>query len=179
FARWQRQCLRGEPLDRELQYWRKQLADLSVLQLPYDRPRPALPSVEGERHGLRVPRELVAQLRALGNREGATLFMVMLAAFQVLLHRYSGSHDVVVGIPIANRSLRETEALIGFFANTVVVSADFSRHPTFREVLARVRTTALEAYDHQEVPFETLVEKLAPKRALSRNPLFQWAFQLL
>ena len=102
----------------------------------------------------------------------------MLAAFQVLLHRYSGSNDVVVGMPIANRSLRETEALIGFFANTVVVRTDFSGHPTFREVLARVRTTALEAYDHQEVPFETLVEKLAPKRDLSRNPLFQVAFQL-
>jgi amino acid adenylation domain-containing protein len=178
FAWWQRQCLRGEPLDRELQYWRKQLADLSVLQLPYDRPRPTLPSLEGERHGLRLPGELIAELRALGNREGATLFMTMLAAFHVLLHRYSGSDDVVVGVPIANRSLRETEALIGFFANTVVVRTDFSGSLTFREVLARVRKTALEAYDHQEVPFEMLVEDLAPKRDLSRNPLFQVAFQL-
>ncbi len=104
--------------------------------------------------------------------------MTMLAAFQVLLHRYSGSDDVAVGMPIANRSLKETEALIGFFANTVVVRADFSGHPTFREVLARVRKTALEAYDHQELPFEKLVEDLAPKRDLSRNPLFQVAFQL-
>ena len=178
FAQWQRQCLQGQTLERELQYWRKQLADLPVLRLPYDRPRPPLPSLEGERHRLRLPPELVAQLRVFSNREDVTLSMTLLAAFQVLLHRYSGSDDIAVGMPIANRPLKEAEGLIGFFANTVVVRADLSGRPTFRDVLARVRKTALEAFDHQDVPFERLVEDLSPKRDLSRNPLFQVAFQL-
>ena len=102
----------------------------------------------------------------------------MLAAFQVLLPRYSGSGDIAVGMPIANRSLKEAEALIGYFANTVVIRSDLSGDPTFRELLARVRQTALEAYDHQDVPFESLVQQLAPQRDLSRNPVFQVAFQL-
>ncbi|MEQ1854697.1 MAG: AMP-binding protein, partial [Chthoniobacteraceae bacterium] len=151
---------------------------MPVLPLPHDRPRPPLPSLEGERHRLRLPPELVTQLRALSNREDVTLSMTLLAAFQVLLHRYSGSDDIAVGMPIANRPLKEAEGLIGFFANTVVVRTDFSGRPTFRDVLARVRKTAVEAFDHQDVPFEKLVEGLSPERDLSRNPLFQVAFQL-
>ena len=178
FAEWQRQFLRGPSLDRELKYWRTQLANLPVLQLPCDRPRPALPNLEGERHPIRLQGRLVAQLNALGAREGATLFMTLLAAFQVLLHRYSGSHDIAVGMAVANRSRKELESLIGFFANTVVVRTNVSGNPTFRQLLARVRKTALEAYDHQDVSFERLVEDLAPARDLSRNPLFQVAFQL-
>ena len=178
FAEWQRQSLRGQPLDRELEYWKKQLSDLHLLQLPCDRVRPALPSLEGERLSIRLGEELVGKLNALARSEGATLFMTLLAAFQVLLHRYSGQDDIAVGVPIANRTIRETEGLIGFFANTLVVRTDLSGNPTFRELLARVRKTAVEAYDHREVPFERLVEELAPERDLSRNPLFQVAFQL-
>ncbi len=178
FALWQRQRLQGEKFDRELRYWKKQLADLPILQLPCDWPRPALPSPEGDRIELRLQRKLVAELGALGRREGATLFITLLAAWQVLLHRYSGSRDIPVGMPIANRSVKELEGLIGFFANTVVIRTDFSGSLTFRQLLAQVRKTALEAYDHQEVPFERLVKEVAPERDLSRNPLFQVAFQL-
>jgi len=178
FAQWQRQCLRGRPLERELEYWRGQLANLPVLQLPCDRPRPALPNPDGDRQPVRIERELVARLRALGRREGATMSMTLLAAWQVLLRRYSDSLDIPVGMPIANRPLKKTEGLIGFFANMVVVRTGFSGNPTFRQLLARVRKAALEAYDHQDVPFERLVEELAPERDPSRNPLFQVAFQL-
>jgi amino acid adenylation domain-containing protein len=178
FAEWQRRGLRGRRLARELEYWRKQLGGLSVLQLPCDRLRPALPSLEGERRSIRLGEALVSRLHALAEGEGATLFMTLLAAFQVLLHRYCGQHDIAVGVPIAGRTPRETEGLIGFFANTMVMRTDLSGNLTFREVLGRVRQTSLEAYDHREVPFERVVEELAPKRDLSWNPLFQVAFQL-
>src|SRR5262249_30526380 len=118
------------------------------------------------------------KVKALANREGTTLFMTLLAAFQVLLHRYSGSDDIAVGTPIANRSLKEAEGLLGFFAKTLSMRASFPEGLTFRQVLAQVRKTALSAYEHQEIPFERLVEELAPKRDLTRNPLFQVAFQL-
>jgi amino acid adenylation domain-containing protein len=178
FAEWQRRTLRGQPLERELAYWKKQLAGVPALLLPCDRPHAAQPSFEGDREPVRLGPALVAQLNALGRSEGATLFMTLLATFQLLLHRYSGQDDVAVGMPIANRSLKETEGLIGFFANTVVVRTDFSGRPTFRELLARIRKTAFEAYEYQAAPFERLVEELAPKRDVSRNPLFQVAFQL-
>jgi amino acid adenylation domain-containing protein len=178
FAEWQRQVLRGAPLDRDLKYWRTQLAGLPVLQLPGSRPRPRIPNLEGERQAVSIPPELVARLHVIGREEGATLFMMLLAAFQVLLHRYSGSQDIAVGTPVANRSRKELEPLIGFFANTVVMRTDFSGAPTFRQLLAQVRRNALEAYDHQDVSFERLVEDLAPARDLSRNPLFQVGFQL-
>lgn len=178
FAEWQRQTLRGLPLERELAYWKKQLANLSPLVLPCDRPRGAQPHLDGERESVQLGAELVSRLNALGRSENTTPFMTLLAVFQLLLHRYSGQDDVAIGVPIANRSIKETEGLIGFFANTVVVRVDFSGRPTFRQLLARVRKTALEAYDHQAVPFDRLVQELAPKRDVSRNPLFQVAFQL-
>src|SRR5262249_5895760 len=130
FADWQRQWLRGQPLDRDLKYWRTQLADLPDLQLPGNRPRPRVPNLEGERQPFSVPPRLVAALRVIGLEEGATLFMTLLAAFQVLLHRYSGSDDIAVGTPIANRPRKELEGLIGFFANTVVMRTDCSGAPT-------------------------------------------------
>ena len=178
YAEWQRESLRGPFLERELAYWRKQLAELPPLQLPFDRPHPTEPSVDGEQEPVQLSAAVAAQLTAFSRAEGATPFMTLLAAFLVLLHRYSGQDDFAVGTPIANRPLRETDDLIGFFANTVVLRADFSGRPTFRELLARVRKTALEAYDHQAVPFERVVQDLAPERDVSRNPLFQVAIQL-
>jgi amino acid adenylation domain-containing protein len=178
FAQWQRQYLQGKRLDRELSYWREQLGDMPVLNLPSDRPRPVMPTFEGDREPVWLDQSLLNRLRVLGNGEGTTLFMTLLGAFQMLLHRYSGRDDIAVGTPIANRSLKETEGLIGFFANTIVLRTSFSGEPTFRQVLAQVRKTALAAYDHQDIPFERLVEELAPKRDLTRNPLFQVAFQL-
>jgi len=178
FAVWQRGWLEGEVFERQLAYWRKQLADLPALQLPTDRPRPAVMSYRGARHPIVIPDALCEKLKALSQREGATLFMTLLAAFQTLLHRYTGQDDIVIGSPIANRNRAEMEGLIGFFVNTLVLRTDMSGDPSVREVLARVRQTALDAYAHQDLPFEKLVEDLHPQRDLSRNPLFQVCFQL-
>jgi amino acid adenylation domain-containing protein len=179
FAVWQRDWLQGEVLSNQLGYWRRQLADLTPLQLPTDRPHPPLPSFRGASHYFTLPEQLSAALRQLSRREGVTLFMTLLTAFQLLLHRYSGQDDIVVGAPIANRNRAEIEALIGFFVNTLVLRTNLAGNPTFRELLARVREVALEAYAHQDLPFEMLVEELQPERDLSRNPLFQVTFQLL
>src|SRR5581483_10964636 len=146
------------------------------LELPADRPRPALPSYRGARQSLELPRALIERLTALGRRENATLFMTLLAAFQVLLHRYTGQEDIAVGSPIAGRTRVEVEGLIGCFVNTLVLRADLSGNPTFREFLARVRAVALKVYEHQDLPFEKLVEELNPERDRSRNPLFQVLF---
>ena len=178
FAVWQREWLDGEVFERQLAYWRKQLADLPTLQLPTDRPRPAVMTYRGARHSVVIPDALSEKLKALSRQEGATLFMTLLAAFQLLLHRYTGQDDVAIGSPIANRNRTETEGLIGFFVNTLVMRTDLSGAPSFRELLARVRQTALEAYGHQDMPFEKLVDELHPDRDLSRNPLFQVCFQL-
>jgi non-ribosomal peptide synthetase component F/SAM-dependent methyltransferase len=178
YSEWQRGWLRNETLHKQLSYWKTQLAGLSVLRLPVDKARPALQTFLGEREPVAISASLRAQLNALSQREGVTLFMTLLAAFQTLLHRYSSQNDIAVGAPVANRRHQETEALIGYFANTLVFRADFSGDPTFREVLARVRDSALGAYEHQDLPFEKLVEELHPARDLSRNPLFQVAFQL-
>ena len=179
FAVWEREWLAGDELARLVSYWKAQLAELTVLDLPADRPRPAVPSFRGAARCVTIPASLAAKLQGLGQREGATLFMTLLAAFQTLLFRYSGQDDIAVGTFTANRNRAEIEDLIGFFINTLVLRADFSGSPTFRELLAQVRRTALDAYAHQDLPFAQLVQELSPERDLSRNPLFQVAFQLL
>ena len=178
YAVWQREWLQGEVLDQQLGYWKAKLAGLATLELPTDRPRPPAQSHHGAHVALDLPEALTRALKELGRREGATLFMTLLAAFQVLLHRYSGQEDIAVGTPIAGRGRTELEGLIGFFANTLVLRSDLSGNPGFRELLARVRESALGAYTHQDLPFEKLVEELAPERDLSRNPLFQVMFAL-
>ena len=179
YAVWQREWLQGAVLDEQLGYWKRALAEMPALELPADRPRPAVTSYRGGRVALELGDELTRALKELGRREGATLFMTLLAAFQVLLYRYSGQTDVAVGVPIAGRTRPELEGLIGFFVNTLVLRGDLSGAPSFREHLGQVRERALEAYAHQDLPFEKLVEELAPKRDLSRNPLVQVCINLV
>ncbi|HEX8276356.1 MAG TPA: amino acid adenylation domain-containing protein, partial [Longimicrobiaceae bacterium] len=180
YAAWQRRHLRAETLDRQLAYWRERLAGApALLELPTDRPRPAVQSYRGSTEPFALPAALVERLTALGRGEGATLYMTLLAAFQVLLSKYADTEDVVVGSPIAGRTRGETEELIGFFVNTLVLRADLSGDPGFREALRRVREATLGAYEHQEVPFERLVEELAPERSLGHSPLFQVTLTLL
>ncbi len=178
FAVWQRQWLTGEVLESQLSYWRKQLGDLPTLQLPTDRPRPSVVSYRGARHRFEVDDALCEKVKFLSKQEDVTAFMTLFAAFQVLLHRYTGQEDLVVGVPIANRNREELQNLIGFFVNSLVLRTDISGNPAFRELLARVRQLAIDAYAHQELPFEKLVEELNQERDLSRNPLFQVSFQL-
>ncbi|MCG1042707.1 non-ribosomal peptide synthase/polyketide synthase [Mycetohabitans sp. B8] len=174
YALWQRAWLKDEALERELNYWRKQLAGApAALELPTDRPRPAVPSGRGHGLAVHVPAALATQLKTLAQRECATLYMTLLAAFQVVLSRWSGQDDIVVGSPIAGRTQVQTEALIGFFINTLALRTDLSGNPRFNELLAQVRETTLGAYAHQAVPFEKLVEVLQPVRDLSRQPIFQ------
>jgi amino acid adenylation domain-containing protein len=166
-------------LERQLAYWRERLAGApELLELPTDHPRPAVQTYRGAHERIELPLELLERLQALGRSEGATLYMVLLGAFQVLLGKYSGSEDVVVGSPIAGRTRKEVEELIGFFVNTLVLRTDLSGDPSFREVLRRVREVTLGAYEHQEVPFEKLVAELQPERSLSHSPLFQVMFAL-
>ncbi|HEY4575941.1 MAG TPA: amino acid adenylation domain-containing protein, partial [Thermoanaerobaculia bacterium] len=174
FAVWQRSWLQGEVLENGISFWRRQLAGLPpLLELPTDRPRPAIRSDRGATRRMSVSSGLARRIAALARGEGATLFMVLLAAFQTLLARYSGQDDLAVGTPIAGRNREETEGLIGFFINTLVLRGDLAGNPTFRELLHRVRETALAAYLHQDVPFERLVDELAPERNLAQTPLFQ------
>ena len=179
YARWQREWLRGEALETQLSYWRRRLAGSPpVLNLPVDRPRPEVPEFRPGAHRLSLSRERVEPLRVLAQREGSSLFMVLLAGFQALLARWSGQEDVAVGTPVAGRTRAEVEGLIGLFVNTLVLRTDVSGAPTFRELVARVREGALGAYAHQEVPFEKLVEELNPVRDLRYSPLFQVMFVL-
>ncbi|HST61260.1 MAG TPA: amino acid adenylation domain-containing protein, partial [Longimicrobium sp.] len=179
FAVWQRAHLQGAVLEGQIAYWKGQLAGApALLELPADHPRPAVQRYRGTREPVEFPAALAERLEALGRREGATLYMVLLAAFQVLLGKYAGTDDVVVGSPIAGRTRGETEALIGFFVNTLVLRTDLSGDPGFRGVLRRVRAATLAAYEHQEVPFERLVAELAPERSMSHAPLFQVLFAL-
>ncbi|HEX6912064.1 MAG TPA: amino acid adenylation domain-containing protein, partial [Longimicrobium sp.] len=179
FAAWQRGWMSGDALDAQLAYWRERLAGApAVLELPTDRPRPAVQSYRGEARPFEVCPALHARLNALAREMDATPFMVLLAAFDLLVHRLSGRDDVVVGSPVAGRVRAETEGLIGFFVNTMALRTDLSGDPTFRELVARVRETTLEAYAHQDLPFERVVEALQPERTLSHNPLFQVAFAL-
>jgi surfactin family lipopeptide synthetase A len=183
YALWQRRWLApeapGEVLNAQLGYWRQQLAGApSVLELPTDRPRPAVPSLRGAIEPIRLPAALTDRLRRLSQQEGATLFMTLLAAWQSLLGHYSGARDIVVGSPIANRNLSETENLIGFFVNTLVLRGNLAGNPQFRELLRRTRATTLAAYAHQDLPFEQLVEELRPVRDPSYTPIFQVLFAL-
>ena len=176
YAVWQRELLGAAELQKQLSYWKEQLAGVRSVDLLRDKSRPVTPSYLGEKQSLRLSQELSQQLHSLARAEGATLFMVLLAAFQVLLSRYSGQPDISVGTPIANRNRAELEELIGFFVNTLVLRTDLSGDPSFAQLVQRVREVALAAYAHQDLPFEKLVEELQPERSLSRNPLFDVLF---
>ena len=178
YAVWHRNCLEGPALDGQLAYWTRQLAGVPVLELPTDRPRPPVASHRGGDRSTIVPKSTLDAVRALGRREGATLYMTLLAAFEVLLFRYSGQDDFAVGTPIAGRSRPELEGLIGLFVNTLVVRGDLSGEPGFRELLHRVRRTAIEAFTHQETPFDRLVSVVEHPRDSSRTPIFQVMFAL-
>jgi len=179
FAVWQRQWLTGEVLERQLNYWQKQLQDApTILELPTDYPRPPIPSFRGDGQVFRLNQDLTQRLKRLSQESGATLFMTLLAAFFVLISRYSGQSDVLVGSPIANRNSSAIEKLMGFFANTLALRGDMSGNPSFLELLERVKQTTLSAYAHQDLPFEMLVEKLQLNRNLSHNPLIQVMFSL-
>jgi amino acid adenylation domain-containing protein len=178
YAVWQREWLQGAILEEQLTYWKERLADLPVIQLPTDRPRPAIQQFKGAYHLLELPESLTASLKRLSRSENVTLFMVLLAAFKAILVRQTGQEDIVIGSYIANRNRAEIEPLIGFFVNTLVLRTDCSENPTFRALVKRVSQTALGAYAYQDIPFTKLVEELQPERDLSRNPLFQVAFQL-
>ncbi|HEY1388132.1 MAG TPA: amino acid adenylation domain-containing protein, partial [Ktedonobacterales bacterium] len=179
FAVWQREQMRGKRLETQLAYWQQQFADgIPVLQLPTDHRRPAVQAFAGARAASRLPTALLSGLRALCRSERATLFMTLLTGYYALLARYSGQDRIVIGSPIAGRTRVETEGLIGCFINTLALNTDLSGDPSFRELLRRVRRNALDAYSHQELPFERLVEALAPERDLSRTPVFQTMFQL-
>ncbi|HVF54593.1 MAG TPA: amino acid adenylation domain-containing protein, partial [Pyrinomonadaceae bacterium] len=177
YAVWQREYLRGEVLERQLAYWRRQLAGArQVLELPTDRPRPPVQTFDAATEQFGLGETLSAHVKRLSREQGCTLYMTLMAGFEVLLGRYSGQEDMLIGTAIANRQQAETESLIGFFVNTLVMRADLSREPTFVELMGRVREVALGAYAHQDVPFERLVEEIAPERSLSQTPLFQVAF---
>ncbi|MEH2084714.1 MAG: amino acid adenylation domain-containing protein [Nostoc sp.] len=179
FAFWQRQWLTGEILERQLGYWQQQLAGVpGVLELPTDKPRPPIQTFSGGVESFLLDSDLTQRLQKLSQESDATLFMTLLAAFLVLISRYSGQPDIVVGSPIANRNSPQVEQLMGFFANTLALRGNLSDNPNFADFLAQVRQTTLEAYAHQDLPFEILVEKLQPERDLSRNPLVQVMFSL-
>jgi amino acid adenylation domain-containing protein len=179
FAHWQRQWLQGEVLETQITYWKQQLLGApQLLELPADHPRPAVQTFRGAHQSVLLPQAVGDRLKALSRQEGVTLFMTLLAAFKILLHKYTNQDDLVVGTPTANRNRLEIEGLIGFFVNTLVLRTDLSDNPSFRELLHRVREVCLGAYAHQDVPFERLVEELHLTRDLSRNPLFQVMFVL-
>ncbi|HET7505625.1 MAG TPA: amino acid adenylation domain-containing protein, partial [Kofleriaceae bacterium] len=179
FAAWQQDALTREAGQADLAFWTRQLRGAPAeLGLPFGRPRPAEKTYRGAAIPVRIPAEITAELRAIARRENATLFMVLAAAFQVLLSRLSGTEDVVIGTPVANRRLTEVEPLIGLFVNTLVLRTDLSGNPSFRALLQRISKVCLDAYEHQDMPFERLVEELRPERSLARTPLFQVAFGL-
>ncbi|HEX8906787.1 MAG TPA: condensation domain-containing protein, partial [Longimicrobiaceae bacterium] len=179
YAAWQREQMQGRGLERQLEWWKERLAGAPpVLELPTDRPRPAVRTQRGATVPFELPREFQERLQALANADGATLFMVFLAAWQVLLSKYAGVEDVVVGSPIAGRNRAEVEGLIGLFINTLVLRTSLAGDPTFRELLGRVREATLGAFEHQEVPFEHLVAEIAPERTLAHSPLVQVTFTL-
>nr|MDZ8004741.1 amino acid adenylation domain-containing protein [Nostoc sp. DedSLP05]MDZ8101218.1 amino acid adenylation domain-containing protein [Nostoc sp. DedSLP01] len=179
FAIWQRQWLQGDVLQTQLSYWQQQLKDApALLSLPTDRPRPAVQTFAGTNQEFALSLELTQRLTKLSQEQGVTLFMTLLAAYDTLLYRYSGQEDILVGSPIANRDRLELERLIGFFVNVLVMRTNLAGNPTFNELLSRVRSIAMDAYAHQDLPFEMLVEALQPERDLSHTPLFQVMFVL-
>jgi amino acid adenylation domain-containing protein len=178
FAKWQREWLKGDVLNKQLTYWKEQLRDAPLLELRTDRPRPKVFSSQGSTVPINLPAGLLRELKALSRKQNVTLFMTLLAAFNVLLHRHTGQDDIVVGTDIANRTQVETEKLIGFFVNMLVLRTNLKGDPTFTELLRRVREMALGAYMHQDVPFARLVDEFHLRRELTRNPLFQVVFVL-
>ena len=179
FAHWQQNWLKDEVLQEQVDYWKNKLAGAPpLLEIPTDRPRPAVQTVNGASENIAFSPELSEKLKVLTRQEGVTLFMTLLAAYQTLLHRYSGQDDILVGSPIANRTNSKIEKLIGFFVNNLIMKADFSDNPEFTDLLAQVRENALEAYAHQDLPFEKLVEEIQPRRDPSHAPIFQVAFVL-
>ncbi|MCA9901977.1 MAG: hypothetical protein KC433_27550, partial [Anaerolineales bacterium] len=171
--------LQGDVLAAQIDYWKNHLRGApTLLELPLDKPRPNSKTIVGQRQPVRLDKPTVDGLQAVARQEGATLFMATLAAFKALLARYTGQDSVVVGSPVANRNRAEIEGLVGFFVNTLALHTDVSDAPTFRQLLARVKEGALGAYDHQDVPFEKLVEELQPERSLNYNPIFQTLFAL-
>ena len=179
FAVWQRHWLTGEVLETQLNYWKQQLKDApTLLELPTDRLRPAVQTFRGTHQYIALSLELSEALAELSKGTGVTLFMTLYAAFVTLLYRYTGSDDIVIGTPVANRTPQEIEGLIGFFVNTLALRTDLSGNPIFEQLLRRVREVALQAYTHQDLPFEQLVEALQPERSLSHTPLFQVMFAL-
>lgn len=178
FAIWQRDWLQGEVLESQLAYWKQQLNNIPLLELPTDSPRPAIQTYRGATQSFMLSSTLSKSLKELSHQEGATLFMTLLAIFQILLHYYSSQDDIVVGTDIANRNQADIEGLIGFFINQLVLYTNLSGNPTFKNLLERVRKVTLEAYDHQDLPFNLLVDAVKPNRDLSRAPLFQVKFVL-
>ncbi|MGG3655335.1 condensation domain-containing protein, partial [Bacillus pseudomycoides] len=178
YAAWQREWLEGEVLEKQGAYWKEKLGgDLPILELPTDRPPSNSPSLRGSLYEFKIPKDLTEKLKSLCKEEGSTLYMLLLATYNVLLHRYSGQDDILVGTPIANRDREEVENLIGFFVNTLVLRTNFSGNLTFRQLLRQVREAALESYTHQDFPFDRLVEELKPDRGMSQSPLFRVMFQ--
>ena len=179
FTLWQRQQLQGEKLESQLSYWKQQLANAPpLLQLPTDRPRPPVQTYKGARQSFLLPENLAQSLKTITHKAQVTLFMTLLAAFKILLYRYTGQEDIVVGSSIANRNRAEIEGLIGFFVNSLVLRTDVSGDPTFEELLGRVRKVMMGAYANQDLPFEKLVQELRPERDINYNPLFQVSFIL-
>src|SRR5689334_18727578 len=176
YAVWQRQQLQGETLEEHLAYWEQKLRGAQALKLPADHPRPKVQSIRGAQYSIALPSSLTDALNELSRREGTTLFMTLLAAFKALLCRYTGQEDISIGVPIAGRNQVETEQLIGFFINTLVMRTDLSGNPSFRELLGRVREVAVGAYAHQELPFERIVEELQPERNAGAQPFFNVMF---
>lgn len=179
YAAWQKEWLSGDVLNKQLAYWKEQLGgELPILDLPTDRPRPAVQTYAGSCVTLSLSKDITAALNLLSQREGVSLFMTLLAAFKVLLYRHTGQSDIVVGSPIANRPHADTQKMIGFFLNNLALRTELSGDPTFNDLLKRVRTTSLDAYANQDVPFEKLIEELKPERDLSRTTIFQVYFNL-
>ncbi|MFJ7936972.1 non-ribosomal peptide synthase/polyketide synthase [Peribacillus sp. NPDC096622] len=179
FAKWQKQWLQGEVLDRQLTYWQEELSgELPILQLPVDFPRPVTQTYAGDTYRVILPHTLLSSLKDLSQREGSTLFMTLMAAYQSFLARYTGQKDILVGSPIANRNHKGVEGLIGFFVNTLVYRVDLSGTPTFREILSQIKKKALKAYEYQDIPFEKVVEAVQPERSTSHSPIFQTMFTL-
>jgi amino acid adenylation domain-containing protein len=179
YAVWQRERVTGAVLDEQLAFWKNKLSGLQTLDLPTDRPRPPILSFAGALHAVRLPPALTVRVRAAAQQFGVTPYMLMLSAFAALLHRYSGQTDIAIGAPLAGRPEPETELLVGFFVNSVLLRIDVAGSPNFAELVARVRETALDAFTHQDLPFEKLVEEIRPPRDPSRNPMFQVSFQLV
>ncbi|MBX9257864.1 amino acid adenylation domain-containing protein [Desmonostoc muscorum CCALA 125] len=178
FAYWQNQWLQGEVMEKHLSYWKQQLVNLPVLELPTDYPRPEIQTFRGTRQHIELSKELCEEIKALSRSEGVTLFMTLVAAFKTLMHQYTNQDDIIIGTDVANRNFPETENIIGFFVNQLVLRTNLGGNPTFQELLKRVREVTLAAYEHQDMPFDQLVLALKPERDLSRTPLFQSKFVL-